>query len=112
MKRRNRLLIGLLVLCIGIFCSALTMTVRALIPYLQAGQEYEKLDQICVKKVETPSAERNIKETTSDFCPIAVDFQMLKKINPDIVGWIYGEGTGISYPVVQGSNNEFYLSTY
>ena len=110
MKRRNRLLIGLLVLCIGIFCSALTMTVRALIPYLQAGQEYEKLDQICVKKVETPSAERNIKETTSDFCPIAVDFQMLKKINPDIVGWIYGEGTGISYPVVQGSNNEFYLS--
>ena len=54
MKRRNRLLIGLLVLCIGIFCSALTMAVRALIPYLQAGQEYEKLDQICVKEVETP----------------------------------------------------------
>ena len=34
----------------------------------------------------------------------------LKKENPDIVGWIEIEGTKISYPVLQGDNNEYYLN--
>lgn len=34
----------------------------------------------------------------------------LKKENPDIVGWIEIEGTNISYPVLQGDNNEYYLN--
>lgn len=39
-----------------------------------------------------------------------VDFTELKKINPDIVAWIYIPGLDINYPVVHGSDNKYYLT--
>jgi sortase B len=39
-----------------------------------------------------------------------VDFDALREINPNIIGWIILEGTPINYPVVQGSDNDFYLT--
>ena len=41
--------------------------------------------------------------------PIVVDFDALKKVNKDVVGWLYCKGTVIDYPVVQGEDNDFYL---
>jgi len=39
-----------------------------------------------------------------------IDFDKLREINPDVIGWLYYEDTIIDYPVVQGENNEMYLS--
>lgn len=40
-----------------------------------------------------------------------IDFDALREINPDIVAWLYYEGTMINYPIVKGSDNDKYLHT-
>lgn len=41
--------------------------------------------------------------------PLSIDFDILQSENPDIIAWIYSEGTPINYPVVQGKDNQYYL---
>lgn len=38
-----------------------------------------------------------------------IDWEGLKAINPDVVGWLYVPGTTIDYPVYQSTDNEYYL---
>lgn len=42
--------------------------------------------------------------------PSAVDFPSLWRTSPDVKAWITIDGTCIDYPVVQGTDNLFYLS--
>ena len=41
--------------------------------------------------------------------PPQVDFNGLKAINPEVIGWIQIEGTSISYPIMKGKDNDYYL---
>ena len=38
-----------------------------------------------------------------------IDFEELEAVNEDIVGWLRISALDISYPVVQGTDNDFYL---
>lgn len=117
-------LFGLCALC---FFVALALYLGTLWAYRQAGAAYEELQQACVVRAEVNGgleeergpasgmgdAEMNVASDHADMenaaCPIYVDFATLKESIPDLVGWIYGEDTAISYPVVQGEDNAFYL---
>lgn len=61
------------------------------------------------------SAYTNISEKTAKVDPKQftgmVDWKALKKVNPDVQGWLYQKGTVINYPVVQGTDNDTYLHT-
>lgn len=39
-----------------------------------------------------------------------IDFDALREINPEVIGWIYNEDLKIDYPIVKGTDNETYLS--
>lgn len=38
-----------------------------------------------------------------------IDFNALKEINEDVIGWIRIENTDIDYPIVQAEDNDYYL---
>lgn len=82
---------------------------------------------IILKNVHRYATEKNVdeyasstytaKQTTGekikfdpDHCPITVDFEELKEINPEIVAWIYCEDSVIDYPVCRTEDDEYYLS--
>jgi len=56
----------------------------------------------------TPSAEKLDYERIRKV--LKIDFDRLIGINPDAVGWILSENTKISYPLVQGRDNAYYLN--
>jgi sortase B len=46
----------------------------------------------------------------TDIDAITINWDALKAINPDIVGWVMIPGTVINYPIVQAADNDFYLT--
>ena len=72
-------------------------------PTVTRGEGEEVLQETEVQKESSSNAYTTVP------APITVDFQALREINPDIVGWIYCEGTSINYPVLKGESNDTYL---
>lgn len=59
-------------------------------------------------KNEIASMEKHV-ATSSDEGSV-IDWAALQKEDPDVIAWIYIPDTPISFPVMQGDNNEYYLN--
>ena len=99
----------LLVACLAIF----VFSAYKIINYALEKQEYETLQgeliNIAVSEIPINSELNEENDENEILLPITVDFSVLKQENEDIVAWIYSENTPINYPVVQSTDNEFYL---
>ena len=87
--------------------------------YLEDQELYENLrDEI----LQTPELETDTEsvfeldtrkkhhKTSESEIPFDVDWDVLKDINEDIIGWVYFTGLPqISYPVLQAKDNEYYV---
>lgn len=82
--------------------------------YHKSDKEY---DHIAEDAIEIVESEKNEDAEKDDYKPkehqtLSVDFEKLKKINPDVVAWIqFDEPEKINYPVVKGEDNDKYLHT-
>ncbi len=74
--------------------------------YSKGAREYQALKEAALPaKLEfSGGAEKKANKESG------ADFDKLRSINPDTAGWIWFENLGISYPVVQGEDNDYYLS--
>ncbi|MDO4321443.1 MAG: class B sortase [Lachnospiraceae bacterium] len=58
---------------------------------------------------EVVTVTENGREVTLPMMHNPIDFAELQQVNSDIVGWLRIRALDISYPVVQGEDNDFYL---
>lgn len=83
--------------------------------YKTGNQEQEQYNDLKEAVVQTTAAIESqpaaAEESTEAPYVSPVNFDELKKINPDVVGWITIPGTKIDYPIVYTDNNDKYLHT-
>ena len=94
-----------LCLFLGIACFSGYQVLRILHEYRVGADAYFKLEQFA----SLPPASEETEETPAELAWPEVDFTALAAVNPDVTAWLYGPDTGISYPVVQGTDNNYYL---
>lgn len=124
MKRKIVLgLFAVILACAAVFAGYKVWTILA--EYRAGEDTYEQMTQFIVatpapkpvSDVKEPAQTDQAVEETSEPMPTpveddrfpVVDFDALKAVSEDIVGWVAIEGTRVNYPVVRGIDNEYYL---
>lgn len=112
-----RFLLGLTACCVLLFSTA------RLAAYIEESRRSSSLNEnlvnnvVAVREPTTPTAgketivvqDQTEESTPTETAPIEVDFDVLLRTNPDVIGWIYCADTPINYPLTQGEDNDYYL---
>lgn len=109
----------ILVVTVAVFLFSTAMVVRHQTQMRIGAEQAEAVVQLAVKPASLPQQPQEVPETAPETvpetaaskvsAPIQVDFDALLEKNRDVVAWIYCPDTPIHYPVVQSSDNRYYL---
>ena len=100
----------ILIVLICVFIGSGLMLAGTLLEYKQGQDLYEAAAEQVVIPVPTPEQGEAPTDEEKGPVPPAIDFDLLSSISPDSVGWIWIPDSEISYPLVQGRDNQFYLT--
>lgn len=112
-KKRRRVpivLIVALVLCLGmvIFCGS--QLTGIFLEYKEGTDEYDELKKYVEKELpDVPYNEDTSAEEGEEVREQRIAFEELKAQNEDVIGWIEIPDTEISYPLMQGDDDQYYL---
>lgn len=70
--------------------------------------QYYKVNNVYTNLRENAVIEKTIKNQNKK--EKVIDWNKLKAINENIVAWLYIPGTGVDYPVIKATDNDFYLN--
>ena len=96
--KKKQIYTALMLICAAVFFFALYKVVTILMDYKAINDYYDKANEDFVTVEEEDEGQK-----------ISVDLQKLIEINDDVVGWIYMADTVVSFPILQGPSNDFYL---
>lgn len=96
-------IIGIAV-CLAVFLFSLFNVISIIQNYREIDRTY---DEAAGQFTEIPS--QTSEEESGGIGVPEVDFDALLQVNNDVIGWIYIEGTDISYPLLCGRDNQQYL---
>ncbi|MCD7922848.1 MAG: class B sortase [Clostridiales bacterium] len=124
-KRGNILSAVILIAAVLVILFSLSRLLPILLDYRQSGQTYQELTDQYVNDAADGDAAADADEDEDsisddaavqcfDWTAVSIDFEALKQINPDVVGWIRFDDTAavaVDYPILYAADNETYLRT-
>ncbi len=117
-KKTSPVFIIIIIVCVIVIVYALYNIISIQMNYKAASDEYENIKESVVTENDTSgidTADGTTKEgndaadESKIAPPLNVDHKTLLSQNSDYAGWLYIEALGISYPIMQSTDNDFYL---
>ena len=105
MKLMKKILIAVLAV---VFAVSLSHVIRICQGYRQGAEDYSAAQDMAGLSQPENAAEQQEKDPVAEAL-LATDLPALQAVNEDVVGWIRIPDTVISYPLMQGEDNDLYL---
>lgn len=126
-KVSDKVLVIGIIFCLAVMAFSLYQIIKTAMAYREGEEEYNQLRQYTSAQQDSDNSGESVSgqsraaealsavsvsgDSEGDVlkAPISVDWNSLKSINQDIVGWIYIGALQLSYPVTHYTDNDFYL---
>ncbi len=106
--KSKRSILPMILIAIGAVCLIVALAIAGfkVFEYTDASGRYEKIEEAAGIDAST---QQNIKVVEEELVGLDIDWDALKTINPQVVGWILIPDTKVNYPIVQADDNAYYL---